>query len=121
MKIVLMNFKDPVRRRLTLWFKEMSFRNVVSCNEDMEPTEKFVETHHPDLLFLDTEHTDSLVSTIERLHRTFPGLTLIGLTDHYLQYVHRKLREAGLSDYIEINDLVEKGADYFFQRVRSHK
>jgi len=116
MKIVLLNFNDPVRKRLISWFKEMNFRDVVSCNEDMETTEKFVETYHPDLLFLDTEHTDSLVSAIERLHRTFPGLTLIGLTDHYLQYVHRKLRDAGLSDYMDINDLVGKGADYFFTK-----
>ena len=116
MKIVLVNFYDPVKKRLILWFIEMNIKDIISCNEDMESTERSIKTHHADLLFLDTEHTAILVSTIKRLHRTFPGLTLIGLTNHYSQFVHRKLRDAGLADYMEINDLLEKGADYIFSK-----
>ncbi len=116
MKIVLVNFYDPVKKRLISWFVEMNIKDVINCNEDMESTEKSIKTHHPDLLFLDTEHTDHLLRTIIRLHGNFPELTLIGLTDRYSQYVHRKLRDAGLADYMEINDLLEKGADYIFSK-----
>ncbi|NOY38203.1 MAG: hypothetical protein GXO83_11605 [Chlorobi bacterium] len=112
MKVVLLNFSGPVEKRLVQWLRENNMETTTLQTEEGKDLMVRMSDIAPDIILLNTVQTPRLVSTIQQFCDRFKSLIMIGLTDNYSRFIREKLIMAGLNEYMDINELVEKGPDH---------
>ncbi len=121
MKIVILNFYDPVEKRLLEWFRENHYQPFKIQTNNWNQLVAFFGEVQPEILFIDLERTYHLKNIIRDLREQFPSLLLIGLTCSFSLFMKKKLLLMGLHEYIDMNRLPEEGMELFQLKKGHHE
>ena len=106
MKILVINFKDPVSGRLISWLKEQGHM-VLEKNIKKEGLPQIIRETQPGAVILDARHTYNPVAQALSAIQELPPAHVFVLTDYTDPFLAGKFQEAGIQNYMTADQFME--------------